>query len=86
MLFQDIKAERTYRLDPDRSVHLVRERTGAANGQTFGPGGSIVFCEQNGRRISRLDLDATAKSSRSSKPGPARGSTAPTTLSAGPTA
>jgi gluconolactonase len=56
LLFQDIKAERTYRLDPDRAVHLVREQTGAANGQTFGPGGSIVFCEQNGRRLSRFDL------------------------------
>jgi gluconolactonase len=55
LLFQDIKAERSYRLDPDRSVHLVREQTGAANGQTFGPGGWIVFCEQNGRRISRFN-------------------------------
>ena len=56
LFFQDIKAERTYRLDPDRSVQLVRDQTGAANGQTFGPGGSIVFCEQNGRRVSRIDL------------------------------
>jgi gluconolactonase len=56
LLFQDIKAERTYRLGADRSVHLLRENTGAANGQTFGPGGSIVFCEQNGRRVSRLSL------------------------------
>jgi gluconolactonase len=54
LLFQDIKAERTYRLGPDRSVQLVRERTGAANGQTYGTAGSIVFCEQTGRRISRL--------------------------------
>jgi len=54
LLFQDIKAERTYRLAPDRSVHLVRERTGAANGQTFMPGGAIAFCEQNGRRVSRM--------------------------------
>jgi gluconolactonase len=54
LLFQDIKAERTYRLGPDRSVHLVRERTGAANGQTYGTAGAIVFCEQTGRRISRL--------------------------------
>jgi gluconolactonase len=56
LLFQDIKAERTYRLRPDRSVQLLRERTGAANGQTYGTGGSIVFCEQTGRRISRLSL------------------------------
>jgi gluconolactonase len=57
LLFQDIKAERTYRLAPDRSLHLLRENTGAANGQTFGADGVIVFCEQNGRRVSRMALD-----------------------------
>src|ERR1700758_2150192 len=59
LLFQDNKAERTYRLDPDRSVHLLRDHTGAANGQTFGPDGRIVFCEQNGRRVSRMNRDGT---------------------------
>ena len=38
LLFQDIKAERTYRLAADRSVQLLRERNGAANGQTFARG------------------------------------------------
>jgi gluconolactonase len=57
LLFQDIKAERTYRLPPGGSPRLVREHTGAANGQTFGAGGMIVFCEQNGRRLSRMDPD-----------------------------
>ncbi|MGP0067467.1 MAG: SMP-30/gluconolactonase/LRE family protein [Isosphaeraceae bacterium] len=57
LLFQDNKAEKTYRIAPDRSVKLVRERTGAANGQTFGPGGRIIFCEQNGRRVSRMAPD-----------------------------
>jgi gluconolactonase len=56
LLFQDIKAERTIRLSKDRSAHILREQTGAANGQTFGIGGCIVFCEQNGRRISRMAL------------------------------
>jgi gluconolactonase len=59
LLFQDNKAERTYRLAPDRSVHLLRERTGAANGQTFGPDGRILFCEQNGRRVSRMERDGS---------------------------
>jgi gluconolactonase len=59
LLFQDIKAERTIRLAPDRSVHVLRERTQAANGQTFAPGGSIVFCEQNGRRVSRMAPDGS---------------------------
>jgi gluconolactonase len=57
--FQDNKAEKTYRLGPDRSVRLVRENTGAANGQTFGPDGRILFCEQNGRRVSRMERDGT---------------------------
>lgn len=59
LLFQDNKAERTYRIHRDRTVHLVRDRTGAANGQTFAPDGRIVFCEQNGRRVSRMNRDGT---------------------------
>lgn len=59
LLFQDIKAEKTYRMGPDRSVQTLRDRTGAANGQTFGPGRRILFCEQNGRRVSRMAPDGT---------------------------
>jgi gluconolactonase len=59
LLFQDIKAERTYRLAPDRSLHLLRENTGAANGQTFAADGVIVFCEQTGRRVSRMCPDSS---------------------------
>jgi gluconolactonase len=59
LLFQDTKAERTIRLAPDRSVHVLREATRAANGQTFARGGMIVFCEQNGRRISRMAPDGS---------------------------
>ena len=57
LLFQDNKAERTYRLLPDRTVKIVREQTGAANGQTFAAGGQIIFCEQNGRKVSRMGVD-----------------------------
>ncbi len=59
ILFQDIKAERTYRVAPDRSVQVLRENTGAANGQTFDGLGRIVFCEQNGRRVSRMNPDGS---------------------------
>jgi gluconolactonase len=59
LLFQDIKAERTYRYSPDGSVAIVRERTAAANGQTFGPGGRVFFCEQTGRRVSRMAVDGS---------------------------
>jgi len=59
LLFQDTKAERTYSIAPDRSVRVLREKTGAANGQTFMPGGAIAFCEQNGRRVSRMSRDGS---------------------------
>ncbi|MFO0956287.1 MAG: SMP-30/gluconolactonase/LRE family protein [Isosphaeraceae bacterium] len=56
LLFQDIQAERTYRIDPGpgAAAVLVRERTAAANGQTWMADGRIVFCEQNGRRVSAV--------------------------------
>jgi gluconolactonase len=60
LLFEDIKAERTHHLGLDGKARVLREKTGAANGQTFGPGGLIYFCEQNGRRISRMKPDGTA--------------------------
>ena len=59
LLFQDIKAERTYRLPPGGSAEVLREATGAANGQTFAPDGRIVFCEQNGRRVSAMNSDGS---------------------------
>lgn len=59
ILFQDIKAERTHRIDPKGGVTTLREATGAANGQTFLPDGRVVFCEQNGRRVSRMAVDGT---------------------------
>ncbi|WP_422929799.1 SMP-30/gluconolactonase/LRE family protein [Singulisphaera sp. PoT] len=59
LLFQDIKAERTYRRDPSGQVSVLRDKTEAANGQTFGPDGRIYFCEQNGRRISAMNPDGS---------------------------
>jgi gluconolactonase len=57
--FQDMKASRTYRIGPDGVVQLVREQTRGANGQTFLPDGRIVFCEQDGRRVSRMEPDGS---------------------------
>jgi len=60
LLWQDLKTERTFRLQDGRSEpEIVREHTGAANGQTFGPDGFIYLCEQNGRRISRVRPDGS---------------------------
>ena len=38
---------------------VLRERTGAANGQTFARNGKVVFCEQNGRRVSSMGQDGS---------------------------
>jgi gluconolactonase len=61
LLFQDIKAERTYRLPlrPAGRPEVLRENTRAANGQTFAPDGRVVFCEQNGRRVSSMNTDGS---------------------------
>jgi gluconolactonase len=59
LLFQDIKAEKTYKVTPDGTLIVLREATGAANGQTFDAEGRIVFCEQNGRRVSRMNIDGS---------------------------
>ncbi len=59
LLFQDMKANRTHRIGPDGALGVLREQTQGANGQTFGPDGRIVFCEQDGRRVSRMALDGS---------------------------
>jgi gluconolactonase len=43
----------------DGTVHVVRTGTNAANGQTFDSLGGIIFCEQNGRRMSRMNRDGS---------------------------
>ena len=59
LLFQDIKAEKSYRVRPGGRPEAFRGDTGAANGQTFDAEGRVVFCEQNGRRVSRMDPDGS---------------------------
>ena len=59
LIWQDIKTERTHRLPPEGPAEVLREANGAANGQTYGPDGLIYFCEQNGRRVSRMKADGT---------------------------
>ena len=55
-----------------RARRVLREQTRAANGQTFARDGRIVFCEQNGRRVSAMNPDGRA-SKPWPRPGPASG-------------
>ncbi|QEH32695.1 Gluconolactonase precursor [Aquisphaera giovannonii] len=58
-LFQDMKGQRTWLIGPDGTPAMIREQTRGANGQTFAKGGSVVFCEQDGRRVSRMNPDGS---------------------------
>ena len=61
LLFQDMERNKTHRvaLGGGSPAELVRDATFGANGQTFGPDGLIYFCEQFGRRISRMKPDGS---------------------------
>lgn len=59
ILVQDLKAEKTYRLERGRPAAVLRENNRGANGQTFGADGRVVFCEQNGRRVSVMNADGS---------------------------
>lgn len=59
LLVNDIKAETTSRIRHGSPPQVIRSDTRAANGQTFLPDGRVVFCEQNGRRVSRMNVDGS---------------------------
>jgi gluconolactonase len=59
LLFQDVKAEKSYKVTLDGELRLLRDQTGAANGQTIDAEGRVVFCEQTGRRVSRMNPDGS---------------------------
>ena len=59
LLFQDLKANRTPAVSAQGAVRTLRDYTRGANGQTFGPDGRIIFCEQDGRRVSVMNRDGS---------------------------
>lgn len=59
LLFEDVKAQKTYRREPDGTLRLLRDQTRGANGMTFDSTGRIIFAEQDGRRVSRMNPDGS---------------------------
>lgn len=57
LLFQDLKASQTWQWTSDGGARVLRSDTRGANGQTVDSLGQIVFCEQDGRRVSRMKDD-----------------------------
>ena len=63
LVFEDVPANRTLKLDAAGTVTVFREGTAAANGLAFDPQGRLVACEGNGgeggRRVARIASDGT---------------------------
>jgi sugar lactone lactonase YvrE len=59
LYFSDIRANRTYYLDPTGKINLVREPTNGANGLALTHDGELLAAEGDGKRISKRSRDGT---------------------------
>ncbi len=55
----DVDARVHYRVHPGNPAekHVIRQNSGGANGATFDNDGNVVICEQDARRVVRMDKD-----------------------------
>jgi gluconolactonase len=59
LYFSDIRANRTYFLEPGGKIGVVREETNGANGLALTRDGDLLFAEGEGKRITRRARDGT---------------------------
>jgi hypothetical protein len=59
LYFSDIRANKTYRLDPAGNFSVIRENTNGSNGLALTKEGDLVFAEGDGKRISKRNKDGT---------------------------
>ncbi len=59
LIFSDLRANRTYRLDPSGKISLSRDNTNGSNGLALTKEGELVRAEGDGKRISRVNRDGT---------------------------
>jgi gluconolactonase len=57
LYFSDLRANQTYRLDPNGKITIVREQTNGANGLALARDGSLLAAEGDGKKISRWSRD-----------------------------
>lgn len=69
LYFSDIKANRTYYLDPGGKIGVVREATNGANGLALTKDGEVLFAEGDGRRITRRNRDGSITTLTEGPPG-----------------
>jgi gluconolactonase len=55
LYFTDLRASVIYRLDPTGEIHVVRDKSAAANGLGLDRGGELLAAEGAGARVIRID-------------------------------
>jgi gluconolactonase len=58
LYFSDLRASKTYHLDPNGKITMVRENTNGANGLALAHDGSLLAAEGDGKKISRWSHDS----------------------------
>jgi len=71
LFFSDIRANRTYFLDPTGKISVVREPTNAANGLALTKDGELLFAEGGAKRITKREKDGTITTLTEGVPGTA---------------
>jgi gluconolactonase len=69
LYFSDIRANRTYYLDPGGKISVARENTNEANGLALGRDGELLFAEGTSMRISRRNKDGSITTLTEGLPG-----------------
>lgn len=69
LFFSDIRANRTYYLDPAGKISVAREGTNGGNGLALTRDGELVFAEGGAKRITKRDKDGTVTTLTEGVPG-----------------
>jgi gluconolactonase len=69
LFFSDIRANKTYYLDPGGKIAVIREETNGANGLALTKDGELLFAEGGGKRISKRGKDGTITTLTEGAPG-----------------
>jgi gluconolactonase len=59
LYFSDIRVSKTYYLDPNGKIAVVRENTNGANGLALTRDGELLFAEGDGKRIAKRNKDGS---------------------------
>jgi gluconolactonase len=59
LLFSDIPANKIFKVTTDKKVNIFSQSSNNSNGLTRDKQGRLIICEQNTRRVTRIEKDGT---------------------------